>query len=201
MDRNFSRFIRSNLGRAFTLANAARAKKSTVSITGDRARLRLGWRYIGTLFFSLGSLALSQIGEWQRLRRTKSNSMWCQGISMECFKPINCSFPTAASWVVASPFNRFIQHKSKAVVSATLYKCRGLLNHLEEFFKTRLIAEVSVAEAEKFTSWHDSQDLSKVVLREHLDLLKVYWGQGIEQALVESNSWIDMPLEIKVPPK
>jgi len=40
-----------SLYKAAAMANAARAKKGTVSVTTDRDRLRLGWRYKGKRYF------------------------------------------------------------------------------------------------------------------------------------------------------
>ncbi|WP_026072238.1 tyrosine-type recombinase/integrase [Nodosilinea nodulosa] len=184
------------------MANAARAKKGTVSVTSDRDRLRLGWRYKGERYFLF--IGLPDTVTNRRVAEAKASQIELDMMSGHfdpTLRAYKLQLPNRSQLTVTGLFNKFIQHKSKTVVSATLDKYRGLLNYLEEFFKTRSVAEVSVAEAEKFSSWYDSQDLSKVVIRERLGLLKACWEWGIEQALVESNPWVDMPLRIKVPPK
>ena len=52
MDRKIAsiHFIKP-LHRATAIAKATRAKKGTVSVTTDRDRLRLGWRYKGKRYF------------------------------------------------------------------------------------------------------------------------------------------------------
>ena len=170
------------------MANAARAKKGTVSVTSDRDRLRLGWRYKGERYFLF--IGLPDTVTNRRVAEAKASQIELDMMSGHfdpTLRAYKLQLPNRSQLTVTGLFNKFIQHKSKTVVSATLDKYRGLLNYLEEFFKTRSVAEVSVAEAEKFSSWYDSQDLSKVVIRERLGLLKACWEWGIEQTLVESN--------------
>jgi integrase len=203
MDRKIpSIHLIQSLHKAAAMANAAKAKKGTVSVTSDRDRLRLGWRYKGKRYFLF--IGLPDTITNRRVAEAKASQIELDMMSGHfdpTLRAYKLQLPSRSQLSVTGLFNKFIQHKAKTVASATLDKYRGLLNYLEEFFKARSVAEVSVTEAEKFTSWYDSQDLSKVVIRERLGLLKACWEWGIEQALVESNPWVDMPLRIKVPPK
>ena len=109
--------------------------------------------------------------------------------------------PNRSQLTATSLFNKFIQYKAKTIAPATLDKYRGLLGYVEQFFGNCSAAEVNLNEAEKFTDWYNSQNLSKVVIRERLGLLNACWRWAVEQALVEMNPWAEMPSRIKVPPK
>jgi len=203
MDRKITS-IRSihSLYRATAMAKATRAKKGTVSVTTDRDRLRLGWRYKGKRYFLF--IGLPDTITNRRVAEAKASQIELDMMSGHfdpTLRAYKLQLPSRSQLSVTGLFKKFIQHKAKTVTSATLDKYRGLLNYLEEFFKGCSVTEVSMAEAEKFTRWYDSQNLSKVVIRERLGLLNACWQWAIEQALVEANPWIDMPARIKVPPK
>lgn len=184
------------------MTKTAKAKKGTVSVTADRERLRLGWRYKGKryfLFIGLPDTAINRRAAEAKASQIELDIM--SGHFDPTLKAYKVMLPSQSQLTVKSLFDQFIQYKAKKVVPATLDKYRSLLGYLEKFFGDCLVDAVNLEEAEKFTTWYNSQNLSEVVIRERLGLLSSCWKWGIEKGLVEINCWEDMPSRIKIPPK
>lgn len=185
-----------------TKPKTAKAKKGTVSVTADRGRLRLGWRHEGQRYFLFIGLPDSVTN--RRVAAAKATQIELDILSGHfdpTLKRYKIELRNHLQTSVPELFEEFIQFKSKTVTEATLDKYRGLLKYLREFFGDRSISETDLDEAERFTDWYNSQNLSKVVIRERIGLLSACWEWAIGKAYVEMNPWLEMPYRIKVPPK
>lgn len=184
------------------MTKTAKAKKGTVSVTADRGRLRLGWRYKGKRYFLF--IGLPDTVTNRRVAEAKASQIELDIMSghfdptLRAYKVI---LPNQNQLTVKSLFELFIQYKAKKVIPATLDKYRALLGYLDKFFGQRSVASLNLNETEKFTTWYNSQNLSKVVIRERLGLLSSCWQWAIEQGFVEINHWAEMPSRISIPPK
>ena len=180
----------------------ARAKKGTVSITVDKGRLRLRWRHAGKRFVLYIGLPDTSIN--RKLAEAKATQIELDiksGHFDQTLKAYQLQTVTQYQLRVVELFDNFIQHKAKTVASATLDKYRSLSVCLGNYFKDRQAVSIGITEAEKFADWYNCQNLSKVVIKERLSLLKACWQWAMAQDLVESNPWVDMPARIKVPPR
>ena len=195
---------RSNLPTLESLAmiRATKAKKGTVSVTSDRGRLRLGWRYLGERYFLF--IGLPDTATNRKVAEAKAFQIELDiksGHFDPTLKVYKGKLPSRNRLLVIDLFNKFNQHKAKKVAPTTLDKYRALLNCLEQYFKNCSVAEVNIDKAEKFADWYSVQNLTKGVIKERLGLLNACWEWAIEQALVEINPWTEIPSRIKVPPK
>ena len=179
-----------------------KAKKGTVSVTADRSRLRLGWRYKGKRYFLF--IGLPDTVTNRKVAEAKASQIELDIVSGH-FDPTLRRYKDSSfhqsQLTVKALFENFIEYKAKTVVPATLDKYRALLDYLDKFFGDTLVIGVNINEAEKFTSWFNAQNLSKVVIRERLGLLSSCWQWAIEQGFVENNPWATIPSMIKIPPK
>ncbi|MFM7450179.1 MAG: tyrosine-type recombinase/integrase, partial [Leptolyngbyaceae cyanobacterium] len=184
------------------MSTAPKAKKGTVSVTVDKGRLRLGWRYQGTRQFLYTGLPDTPTN--RRVAEMKATQIELD-IKSGHFDPSLKAYkaPQKAlnKLTVVELFEQFMQHKAKRVASATLDKYRALSGTLKDFFKSRAAADITAGEVEKFIAWYDTHDLTKEVIKERLGLINACWRWGIEQECIEENPWVDMPARIKVPPK
>ena len=184
------------------MAATPRAKKGTVSVTADKGRLRLGWRYQGKRQFLYTGLPDTPTN--RRVAEMKATQIELD-IKSGHFDPSLKAYKTPqialSRLTVVELFEQFIQHKAKRVSPATLDKYRALSRSLKEFFKSRAAIDITAREAEKFTAWYDTQDLTKEVIRERIGLISSCWQWAVKQEFAEENPWEDMPSSIKVAPK
>lgn len=179
-----------------------RASKGTVSITADRGWLRLRWRHAGKRFSLY--IGLPDTKANRKIAEAKATQIELDlksGHFDPTLRAYKLYFQSYSQIEVVEVFNKFIQHKSKTVTSTTLDKYRALSACLRDYFKDQSASSIGVTEAEKFTDWYNSHNLSKEVIKERLSLLKACWQWAIEQDMMEFNPWADMPARIKVPPR
>lgn len=99
------------------MANTARAKKGTVSVTSDRDRLRLGWRYKGERYFLF--IGLPDTVTNRRVAEAKASQIELDMMSGHfdpTLRAYKLQLPSRSHLTVTGLFNKFIQHKSKTVV-------------------------------------------------------------------------------------
>ncbi|MEM1368618.1 MAG: tyrosine-type recombinase/integrase [Cyanobacteria bacterium P01_H01_bin.15] len=184
------------------MAKLERTAKGCVSITVDKERLRLGWRFQGKRFYLYLGLPDTQIN--RKVAEAKAAQIELDikaghfDRTLKTYRPDNS---TESSLTAIALFEKFIQHKAKTVAPNTLDKYRALLSSLKEHFGQKHGVQLSEREVEKFTAWYQSQSLSKTVIKERLGLLKACWQWGIKKGLLEENPWEEMPNLVKVPPK
>ncbi|MFQ4137592.1 Arm DNA-binding domain-containing protein [Nodosilinea sp. PGN35] len=99
------------------MANAARAKKGTVSVISDRDRFRLGWRYKGERYFLF--IGLPDTVTNRRVAEAKASQIELDMMSGHfdpTLRAYKLQLPNCSQLIVTGLFNKFIQHKSKTVV-------------------------------------------------------------------------------------
>ncbi len=89
----------------------------------------------------------------------------------------------------------------KSLLPRSLEKYWATLKYLDLFFNTKAAKLVDIKETEKFTEWLVHQELSPIVCRERLTLIKAAWEWGIKNEYLKLNPWKEMPLRVRVPPK
>ena len=110
------------------MTKAAKVQKGTVSVTADRGRLRLGWRYQGKRYFLF--IGLPDTATNRRVADAKASQIELDIMSGHfdpTLRAYKVQLPNRSQLTAASLFNKFIQYKAKTIAPATLDKYRGLL--------------------------------------------------------------------------
>lgn len=118
--------------------------------------------------------------------------------SLEKYKP---RARKRAQNTVTELFRQFTERKAKAIHGRSLEKYQTTLKYLSEFFGSRVVEQVRQEEADQFIDWLKGKNLSELVIKERLTLIKAAWEWGEKQKLVESNPWSEAPKRVKVAPK
>ena len=167
------------------MATTPKAKKGTVSVTVDKGRLRLGWRYQGKRQFLYTGLPDTPTN--RRVAEMKAAQIELD-IKSGHFDPTLKAYKAPKTeqnqLTVVELFEQFIRYKSKRVATATLDKYRALLGTLKDFFKSKAATDIALGEAEKFTAWYDAHELTKEVIKERIGLISACWRWAIDQGLL-----------------
>jgi integrase len=183
-----------------------RNTKGTVAIEEYRGRLRLRWSYQGQRYcLTLGLPATKFNRKAAQQKATQIELDMATGIfdtSLQRYSPHKQNQSNPAIRLSCSElFKAFTEYKAQIVYRRTLIKYRSLPGYLEAFFGPKQARLINSQDAERFTVWFGQQGLTPISVRERLHLLKATWDWGIQNGLVESNPWLDIPGRVKVPPK
>ena len=165
-----------------------KSPKGTVSVEEFQGRIRLRWRFEGKRYTI--SIGLSDSKVNRQVAQQKATTIELDIASgnfdptLKKYKPHTKSI-TGLS--VVAFFEQFVESKAKVLLPRSLEKYRATLNYLTSFFNNKAAVLIDVKEAEKFTEWLTSQDLSSVVCRERLTLIRAAWEWGIKNEYVQSN--------------
>ncbi|GAB4218199.1 MAG: hypothetical protein OHK0012_26030 [Synechococcales cyanobacterium] len=96
---------------------------------------------------------------------------------------------------------QFTERKAKDLHKRSLEKYQTTLKYLADYFGSLRVDQVGEQEADDFIDWLQGENLSELVIKERLTLIKAAWEWGEKQKRVESNPWSEAPKRIKVPPK
>lgn len=185
-----------------TPKRAPKRSKGTVAVEEFQGRLRLRWRYRDKRYVLTIGLPDSKINrQVAQHKATIIELDMASGnfdLSLKKYKPETQSYSKTS---VVHLFEKFIKYKSKGVVPRSLEKYKATLSYLASFFPTQSASTIEVTDAEKFSEWLRSQQLTPIVCRERLILVKAAWQWAVKNNLVEANPWIEIVSRVKVPPK
>jgi integrase len=103
---------------------------------------------------------------------------------------------------VVSLFERFIEAKTPHVYKTTLIKYRGLLTHLQAYFRAKPAHGIGQLETVGFRDWLlTSEELAPITVRDKLHLASACWEWAILEKLCPINPWVQVVASFKVPPK
>jgi integrase len=90
-----------------------------------------------------------------------------------------------------------MEYKAKGVSPKTMEKYRATLGYVSKFFPDKPVEFLSDKDAEAFSQWQSSQELSNVQVKRRLEELEACW----KWHKAEHNPWTECANRIKVPPK
>lgn len=176
-----------------------RSPKGSVKIEVDRGWLRLRWSFGGRRFAL--ALGLQDEGVNRAIAQRKAAIIEAD-LRAEQFDPTlekyKLTSQTGEGLTVVELFEKFTEYKAKQLDPDSLQKYRGLLWHLQEFFKRRDVGWLSEDRAIQFRDYL-LKKLVPITVRERLTLLRGAWKWGQKRGLVKLNPWLDVM--VKVPPK
>jgi integrase len=167
-----------------------KAFKGTVSIEEFQGRLRLRWRFEGKRYtFSIG-LPDSKVN--RKVAQQKATIIELDIASGHFDPSLNRYKPEIQSInqiSVVTLFGKFIDSKAKVLEPKSLDKYQATLGYLTTFFCNRTASSIDAVDAEKLIEWLNNRDLSPIVLKERLIIIRAAWEWAMRWTLLVGQFW------------
>jgi integrase len=148
-----------------------KASKGTVSVEEFQGRLRLRWRFEGKRYALSIGLPDSKVN--RKVAQQKATMIeldMASGNFDQTLKKYKPHIQSTSQISVVILFGKFMDSKAKELLPRSLDKYRATIGYLTSFFLNRTASAIDVKDAEKFTEWLTSRNLSPIVYRERLIL-------------------------------
>ena len=186
------------------IMSAKRAPKGSVSVSVNRGWLRLRWKHRGQSYTLAIGLSDSVINRNLAERKAQliQADIEADRLTPGVFDPSLAKYrdsDASQALSVVQLFEKYIEYKRRTLPDPrSLEKYRGLLGHLNKYFKTRSSTSLDESRAFEFRDWL-LKKLKPLTVRERIGLLRSCWNWAIQKKLLAENPWSEV--RVKVPSK
>ena len=174
-----------------------RAPKGSINIGLLRGWLRLRWTHQGKRHTL--SLGLPDTDVNRRLAQAKADIIKADILAGQFDASLMRYQPEQlVGLTVSDLFQRFTEWKRRQVGKRSLDKYLGLQVHVDTFFKTKRVDDLTEDRALDFRDWL-SDRLAASTARERIGMMRSCWAWAIGRKLAADNPWENV--RVKVPPK
>ena len=171
-----------------------KSPKGSVSVSANRGWLRLRWSHWGQSYTLavglLGTIVNRRLAELQA--QVIQKDIEADRLTPGAFDPSLAKYrDSAASQTVSvvKLFEKYTEHKCRTLPDPrSLDKYRGLLGHLNKYFKTRSSSSLGESKAFEFRDWL-LKSLKPLTVRERIGMLRSCWDWAIQKKLLAENPW------------